>query len=71
GACCWTWHWTPPREGYLKCNVDASFFAKADATGSGWCLRDHQGRFILAGSNVNHGTRSTVEGEIMTKGSYY
>ncbi|PNX92059.1 TIR-NBS-LRR resistance protein [Trifolium pratense] len=39
GACCWTWHWTPPREGYLKCNVDASFFATTDAIGSRWCLR--------------------------------
>ncbi|MCI38910.1 hypothetical protein A2U01_0060139, partial [Trifolium medium] len=33
-------HWIPPRQGYLKCNIDASFYA----TDSRWCLRDHQGR---------------------------
>ncbi|PNX75879.1 cytochrome p450 [Trifolium pratense] len=50
-------------DGYLKCNVDASFLATTNATGSGWCFRDNQGRFLLAGSNVIHGRLNTIEGE--------
>jgi hypothetical protein len=57
--------WQPPRPGILKCNVDASFFEAAGYTGWGWCLRDHRGRFILAGSNLIQGRLSTLEGEAM------
>ncbi|XP_045800055.1 uncharacterized protein LOC123894182 [Trifolium pratense] len=53
----------PPRYSYLKCNVDASFLGTTNATGSGWCFRDNQGRFLLAGSNVILGRLNTIEGE--------
>jgi hypothetical protein len=33
--------------------------------GSGWCTQDNQGRFLLVGSNVNHGRLNTIEGETM------
>ncbi|PNY04011.1 putative protein phosphatase 2C 42-like protein [Trifolium pratense] len=56
-------HWQPPSQGYFKCNVDASFYNNAGATGWGWCSRDRRGRFIIAGSNVMHGRLNTIEGE--------
>jgi hypothetical protein len=31
----------------------------------GWCIRDHQGRFILAGSNIINGRLNALEGEAM------
>ncbi|GAU42304.1 hypothetical protein TSUD_136900 [Trifolium subterraneum] len=34
-------HWKPPRQGYEKCNIDASSFESIDKTGWGWCIRDH------------------------------
>jgi hypothetical protein len=37
----------------------------ADAIDSGWCLRDHQGRFILAGSNVINGKLDIIKRETM------
>jgi ribonuclease HI len=58
--------WIPPCQGYVKCNVDASFYNTAGATGWGRCLRDHRGRFILAESNVIQGRLNTIEGEAMT-----
>jgi ribonuclease HI len=57
--------WNPPTFGFLKCNVDASFFNTAGATGCGWILRDFRGRFQLAGSNMMHATLSVLEGEAM------
>jgi DNA-binding helix-hairpin-helix protein with protein kinase domain len=57
--------WQPPRQGYLKCNVNASFSTTVDATSSGWCIRDNQGRFLLAGSNVIHGRLTVIEGEAL------
>ncbi|MCI22373.1 hypothetical protein A2U01_0043549, partial [Trifolium medium] len=35
--------WQQPPPGFLKCIVDASFYDIDEATGWGWCLRDHQG----------------------------
>jgi hypothetical protein len=40
-------------------------YATADATDSGWCLNDHQGRFILAGSNVINWKHDIIERETM------
>ncbi|GAU14634.1 hypothetical protein TSUD_96980 [Trifolium subterraneum] len=60
-----TIQWHNPRFGYVKCNVDASFFNIAGATGWGWCVRDHQGRFIIAGSNIMQARLNILEGEAM------
>ncbi|MCH83939.1 cytochrome P450 [Trifolium medium] len=59
------YQWQPPHPGYLKCNVDASFYNATRITGGGWCLRDHRGRFILAGTNLINGRLNTLEGEAM------
>jgi ribonuclease HI len=52
-------------QGYLKFNVDASLFVSNGATGWGWCIRDHLGRFILTGSNFIHERLNTIEGETL------
>ncbi|WJX78361.1 hypothetical protein P8452_61592 [Trifolium repens] len=57
--------WNPPPFGFLKCNVDASFFNTVGATGCGWILRDYRGQFQLAGSNIMHASLSVLEGEAM------
>jgi hypothetical protein len=44
--------WQQPPPGYFKCNVDASFYNMAGATGWGWVIRDSRGYFKLAGSNT-------------------
>jgi ribonuclease HI len=57
--------WQQPAIGTLKCNVDASFFTANGATGWGWCLRDHRGRFKLAATNIIYSSYSVVEGEAL------
>ncbi|KAK2412507.1 hypothetical protein QL285_047692 [Trifolium repens] len=57
--------WQQPPQGYLKCNVDASFYNLAGSTGWGWVLRDSHGCFKLAGSNIVPTTLSVLEGETM------
>ncbi|MCI78146.1 hypothetical protein A2U01_0099416, partial [Trifolium medium] len=54
--------WHPPHPGYLKCNVDASFYDTTEATEMGWCLRDHRVRFIIVGTNLIQGKPNTMEG---------
>jgi hypothetical protein len=54
--------WQPPLQGYLKCNVDASLFVSNGATGWGWCIRDHLGRFVPADSNFIPERLNTIEG---------
>jgi ribonuclease HI len=60
-----TTHWQQPPNGVLKCNVDASFYNMAGATGWGWILRDSMGQFQLAGTNILHSPLSVLEGEAM------
>jgi ribonuclease HI len=36
-----------------------------DKTGWGWCICDHQGRFMLASSNTIQGRLNTIEGEAL------
>jgi ribonuclease HI len=57
--------WQQPPQGYLKCNVDASFYNLAGSTGWGWVLRDAHGGFKLAGSNIVPTTFSVLEGEAL------
>jgi ribonuclease HI len=57
--------WQQPSPGHLKCNVDASFYNMAGATGWGWVVRDSRGHFHLAGTNIIHSPLSILEGEAM------
>jgi ribonuclease HI len=61
----YTVQWQQPPTGFLKCNVDASFFHSDGATGWGWCVRDSRGFFQLAGTNVVHSTLNVLEGEAL------
>jgi hypothetical protein len=55
--------WRVPTHGWLKCNVDAGFHRALNKTSTGWCLRDHFGRFIRAETTWIDGCCSIVEGE--------
>jgi ribonuclease HI len=57
--------WNQPPFGYLKCNVDASFFNMVGATGCGWVLRNCRGQFQLAGTNIMKASLTVLEGEAM------
>ncbi|KAK2369494.1 hypothetical protein QL285_082625 [Trifolium repens] len=60
-----TVQWQQPPTGFLKCNVDASFFHSNGATGWGWCLRDSRGYFKLAGTNVVNSPLNVLVGEAL------
>jgi hypothetical protein len=55
--------WEKPLSGCYKCNVDAAFHQDLNKTSTGWCLRDHLGRFIMAETTWIDGSCSIVEGE--------
>ncbi|MCI80132.1 hypothetical protein A2U01_0101403, partial [Trifolium medium] len=47
--------WQNPQFGWFKCNVDAGFYNDANKTTAGWCLRDHAGQYVMAGSSWSQG----------------
>ncbi|MCH94606.1 ribonuclease H protein, partial [Trifolium medium] len=55
--------WLPPRQGWLKCNVDAGFSNNGRITSGGWCIRDETGQFIRAGTHWFRGAYSIIEAE--------
>ncbi|CAJ2667453.1 unnamed protein product [Trifolium pratense] len=57
--------WVPPRQGWLKCNVDAGFHNDGRITSGGWCLRNERGQFIRAGSYWKNGAHSILEAEAL------
>lgn len=42
--------WTPPPQGKLKCNTDATWMQETEVGGVGWVLRDHNGDMMWAGA---------------------
>jgi ribonuclease HI len=57
--------WTPPRQGWLKCNVDAGFHNNGRITSGGWCLRNERGQFVRAGSYWNNIAHTIPEAEAL------
>jgi ribonuclease HI len=57
--------WQCPRDGWWKCNVDASFFQNPSITGWGWCVRDSAGSFVAADTNSCRHSFTVAEGEAM------
>jgi ribonuclease HI len=55
--------WQKPPIGWFKCNTDASFHGNSNQTSAGWVLRDHMGRFVMAGTTWIQGKCSILEGE--------
>ncbi|KAJ9172442.1 hypothetical protein P3X46_015681 [Hevea brasiliensis] len=45
--------WMQPPVGMLKCNVDAAIFAGVGKIGTGWVVRDHEGK-VLNACRVSH-----------------
>ncbi|KEH15167.1 hypothetical protein MTR_1964s0010, partial [Medicago truncatula] len=40
--------WQPPKDGRMKCNVDAAFSSQGNKTGVGIFILDEDGVFVLA-----------------------
>jgi hypothetical protein len=57
--------WQKPVLGWYKCNVDADFHREINKTSTSWCLRDHQGRFVMAETTWFDANCSIVEGEAL------
>jgi hypothetical protein len=57
--------WQHPPLNWYKCNVDAGFHQAVNKTSAGWCLRDHRGHCIMAGTTWKEGQCSILEGEAM------
>ncbi|XP_058774294.1 uncharacterized protein LOC131648560 [Vicia villosa] len=57
--------WSPPPVGWLKCNVDAAFNNNNGTTNRGWCVRNHFGNFIYAGTAWDPGTLLVFEAEAL------
>ncbi|XP_058776172.1 uncharacterized protein LOC131650483 [Vicia villosa] len=58
-------NWSPPSEGWVKCNVDAGFNKTYRSTNRGWCFRDAMGRFIMTGIAWDIGNLSPLEAEAL------
>ncbi|XP_058781413.1 uncharacterized protein LOC131655590 [Vicia villosa] len=57
--------WTPPNEGKLKCNVDASYNNSLGLTNRGWCVRNNVVKFIVVGVAWDYGILPTIVAEAM------
>jgi ribonuclease HI len=57
--------WTPPRQGWIKCNVDASIHCEGRITSGGWCFRNDIGQFLRAGTYWKNITYSVLEAEAL------
>lgn len=55
--------WCRPQEGWVKINLDASFYAGTDTIGIGCVVRDDRGCFLRARTNVLQGTTQVREAE--------
>jgi ribonuclease HI len=55
--------WQKSRDGWWKCNVDASFAQNPNNLAWGWCIRDAAGSFVEAGSGTCSFKVSVAEGE--------
>lgn len=55
--------WKPPREQWVKCNVDGSWNHNQDNGGVGWISRNRDGRLLWAGAKKMQGLGSAIETE--------
>jgi hypothetical protein len=55
--------WQKPAINWYKCNVDAGFNKVLNRATAGWCVRDHGGDFIMAGTLWQQGKITVIEGE--------
>ncbi|XP_073015730.1 uncharacterized protein [Primulina eburnea] len=57
--------WRKPQYPFLKCNVDAAFFADTRSMGFGMVARDNEGKCIGCRTMVKEGLYEVKEGEAM------
>ncbi|GAU30587.1 hypothetical protein TSUD_392780 [Trifolium subterraneum] len=57
--------WSPPRHGWLKCNVDAGTHNAGRIISGGWCIQNDGGQFIRAGTNWVRGAYTILEAEAL------
>jgi hypothetical protein len=55
--------WTAPRRGYVKCNIDVAMSTADGKVSMGACLRDENGQFISAMTNVKRAVMTVAEAE--------
>ncbi|XP_075485321.1 uncharacterized protein LOC142525036 [Primulina tabacum] len=55
--------WTPPPSGTVKCNIDAAFFDDIKSAGISMVVRNDEGRFLMARTNLIKGLCCVREGE--------
>jgi hypothetical protein len=55
--------WQKPPMDWYKCNVDAGFHKELNRITAGWCVRNHVGNFVMAGTLWQEGHLSVIEGE--------
>jgi hypothetical protein len=48
---------------WYKCNADAGFHKELNRATTGWCVRNHVGSFITAGTIWKEGRYSVIEVE--------
>lgn len=58
--------WNPPREGWLKSNMDVAFNKHRGTTNRGWCVHDNLEIFIIADVALDLGTLLVTEVEALT-----
>ncbi|KAG7575761.1 Ribonuclease H-like superfamily [Arabidopsis thaliana x Arabidopsis arenosa] len=56
-------HWSPPPQGWLKCNFDSGYVTGRDFTTTGWIFRDWNGKALLSGCARLPKTHSVLEAE--------
>lgn len=56
-----TYTWSPPQQGYLKCNVDAAFYNNISNFGIGIYFKNDRGEFFCAKITLYNGLQSVIE----------
>ncbi|XP_058775282.1 uncharacterized protein LOC131649539 [Vicia villosa] len=56
---------SPPGVGMVKCNVDAGFNISRGTSNWGWCVRNHLGSFVVAGTSWDFGLFPILEMEAL------
>lgn len=55
--------WSPPPEGFLKCNVDAALFKDLNRVGTGMCIRNNVATFCLSRTDWIEASMTAAESE--------
>lgn len=62
--------WTPPIQGWLKCNVGGAWSKRNSLAGGGWVLRDEEGAVLLHSRRAFSNIKAKDEANLQCKLSY-